>query len=80
MTAELEAEQQDNAHHLAEIEELQKAYDEKLSDFEEVKKFVDSLSKDTKKYEKEEVGLLEKKKHLSTRVKKVKKSITDVSY
>ena len=34
--------------------------------------------KDSKKFEKEEVGLLEKKKHLTTKQKKFKKSITDV--
>lgn len=79
LNAQLTDEQERNAHHLAEIAELQTAYDEKLATFEEVKKFADQLVKDSKKFEKEEVGLSEKKKHLGTRVKKAKKSITDVS-
>lgn len=39
----------------------------------------DALVKDSKKFEKEEVGLQEKKKHLNTKLKKLKKSLTDVS-
>jgi hypothetical protein len=34
--------------------------------------------KDSKKFEKEQVALAEKKKHLITKQKKFKKSITDV--
>lgn len=79
LTAELTDEQDRNAHHLAEISSLQQAYDDKLAAFEEVKKFTEKLVRDSKKFEKEEVGLLERKKHLGTRVKKVKKSLTDVS-
>jgi hypothetical protein len=40
---------------------------------------MDALIKDSKKFEKEEVGLAEKKKHLVTKQKKLKKTITDVS-
>jgi len=36
------------------------------------------LVKDSKKFEKEQVALAEKKKHLVTKQKKFKKSITDV--
>jgi structural maintenance of chromosome 4 len=75
----LAKEQEANAHHLAEIESLQKDYTEKLADFEEVKKFADQLVKDSKKFEKEEVGLSEKKKHLGQKAKKFKKSIHEVS-
>ena len=46
---------------------------------QEVKKLTDSLVKDSKKYEKEQVGLAEKKKHLTTKQKKFKKSLTEVS-
>jgi len=38
----------------------------------------DGLVKDSKKFEKEQVALAEKKKHLVTKQKKFKKSITDV--
>ncbi|CAD6578745.1 MAG: hypothetical protein TREMPRED_002256 [Tremellales sp. Tagirdzhanova-0007] len=44
---------------------------------QEVKRLTDALVKDSKKFEKEEVGLQEKKKHLTTKQKKFKKSITD---
>ena len=47
-------------------------------DMQEVKHLTDALVKDAKKFEKEEVGLQEKKKHLSTKQKKIKKSIQDV--
>ncbi|KAK4685041.1 structural maintenance of chromosome 4, partial [Tremellales sp. Uapishka_1] len=75
LNAELSSEQERNAGHLAEIDSLQKGYDEKLAAFEEVKRLTDQLVKDSKKYEKEEVGLLEKKKHLTTKQKKFKKSM-----
>ncbi|ORY34983.1 RecF/RecN/SMC N terminal domain-domain-containing protein [Naematelia encephala] len=77
LTAELAEEQERNAGQLAEIDELQNGYNEKLAAFEEVKHLTDALVKDSKKYEKEEVGLQEKKKHLSTKQKKIKKSIHD---
>ncbi|WOO77651.1 Structural maintenance of chromosome0s protein 4 [Vanrija pseudolonga] len=80
LTAELSEEQERNAHHLAQIEDLQKDHDEKLATFEEVKRLTDALVKDTKRIEKEEVALQEKKKHLSTKQKKLKKSIQDDSH
>jgi hypothetical protein len=46
---------------------------------QEVKHLTDALIKDSKKFEKEEVGLSEKKKHLTTKQKKFKKSLADVS-
>ena len=46
---------------------------------QEVERLTDALVKDSKKFEKEEVGLQEKKKHLTTKQKKSKKSLTDVS-
>ena len=45
-----------------------------------MKRLTDALVKDSKKFEKEEVGLVEKKKHLSTKQKKLKKSLADVSW
>ncbi|TXT13312.1 hypothetical protein VHUM_00679 [Vanrija humicola] len=80
LTAELSEEQERNAHHLAQIEDLQKDHDEKLATFDEVKRLTDALVKDTKRIEKEEVALQEKKKHLSTKQKKLKKSIQDDSH
>lgn len=46
---------------------------------QEVKRLTDALAKDSKKFEKEEVGLQEKRKHLVTKQKKFKKSIQEVS-
>lgn len=43
-----------------------------------MKRLTDALVKDSKKFEKEEVGLVEKKKHLGTKQKKLKKSLADV--
>lgn len=77
LNAQLAEEQERNAHHLAQIEDLQKGYDAKLADFEEVKRLTDALVKDAKKIEKEEVGLSEKKKHLVSKQKKLKKSVTE---
>ncbi|ORX37975.1 RecF/RecN/SMC N terminal domain-domain-containing protein [Kockovaella imperatae] len=77
LTAQLAEEQQKNAGHLTEIDDLQKGYDEKLAAFEDVKRLTDALVKDSKKFEKEEVGLQEKKKHLSTKQKKLKKTIAE---
>ncbi|WVQ96218.1 hypothetical protein IAU59_003322 [Kwoniella sp. CBS 9459] len=77
LTAQLTNEQERNADHLSKIGDLQKEYDEKLAAFEEVKRLTDKLVKDSKKFEKEEVGLAEKKKHLITKQKKFKKSITE---
>lgn len=74
---QLETERETNASHLSEIAELQKAYEDKLEAAEEVKTHVDALQKDLKKLEKEEVGLSEKRKHLATKYKKLKKNITD---
>ncbi|WVR08284.1 hypothetical protein IAU60_005331 [Kwoniella sp. DSM 27419] len=77
LTAQLASEQERNADHLSKIGNLQKEYDEKLAAFDEVKRLTDALVKDSRKFEKEEVGLQEKKKHLVTKQKKVKKSITE---
>ncbi|KAK8849453.1 hypothetical protein IAR55_004786 [Kwoniella newhampshirensis] len=77
LTAELAQEQDRNADHLAKIDGLQREYDEKLAAFDEVKRLTDALVKDSKKFEKEEVGLAEKKKHLVTKQKKFKKSVVD---
>ncbi|KAL7424908.1 Structural maintenance of chromosomes protein 4 [Cryptotrichosporon argae] len=77
LNAQLIEEQERNAGQLAEIDHLQKGYDEKLAAFDEVKRLTDALVKDSKKFEKEEVGLQEKKKHLTTKQKKIKKSIAD---
>ena len=65
---------------------MQKGYDEKLSAYEvcdfDLRRcalpITDALVKDSKKFEKEEVGLQEKKKHLLIKQKKFKKSIQEV--
>ncbi|WVN86971.1 uncharacterized protein L203_102146 [Cryptococcus depauperatus CBS 7841] len=77
LTAQLQQEQQQNAHQLSDIDAHQKDYEEYAAEYESIKKFVDNLVKDVKKFEKEEVGLQEKKKHLDTKAKKIKKIISD---
>jgi structural maintenance of chromosome 4 len=77
LTTKLAEEQERNAHHLAEIEELQKAYNEKAANYEEVKVLTEQLVKDAKKIGKEDVGLQEKKKHLVGQQKKLSKVISD---
>ncbi|WWC93076.1 uncharacterized protein L201_008041 [Kwoniella dendrophila CBS 6074] len=77
LNSELTNEQERNADHLSKIGDLQKEYDEKLAAFDEVKRLTDALVKDSKKFEKEEVGLAEKRKHLVTKQKKFKKSIQE---
>lgn len=77
LNAKLTTEQERNAHHLAEIESLQHEYNEKLAAFQEVKRITDALVKEAKKIEKDEVALQEKKKHLVSKQKKLKKSIND---
>ncbi len=79
LTGQLAAEQEKNAGNLAEIGQLEESYKEKLWAFDEVKVHMDALTKDAKKIEKEEVGLTEKKKHLVTKQKKLKKALNDVS-
>ncbi|OCF77743.1 hypothetical protein I204_01743 [Kwoniella mangroviensis CBS 8886] len=77
LNSDLTSEQERNADHLSRIGDLQKEYNERLAAYEEVKRLTDALLKDAKKFEKEEVGLAEKKKHLVTKQKKFKKSIQD---
>nr|XP_019043245.1 hypothetical protein I302_07819 [Kwoniella bestiolae CBS 10118]OCF22175.1 hypothetical protein I302_07819 [Kwoniella bestiolae CBS 10118] len=77
LDSQLTNEQERNADHLSQIGDLQKEYDEKLAAYEEVKRLTDALLKDAKKFEKEEVGLAEKKKHLVTKQKKFKKSVQE---
>lgn len=62
------------------MDDLQKEYEERLASIAEVKAMLDKLHKEAKKYEKEQVGYAEKKKHLETKMKKIKKSITEVSH
>lgn len=62
------------------VDDLQKEYEERLASIAEVKAMLDKLHKEAKKYEKEQVGYAEKKKHLETKMKKIKKSITEVSH
>lgn len=64
---------------MAEIDALKTAFDEKLEAFEEVKHHVTALLKEAKKFEKEELSLNEKKKHLAGKQKKLSKTLTDVS-
>lgn len=75
----MEEESAKNADLLADIERLTTEYNEKLEAYKEVQRLTDALVKDAKKFEKEEVGLQEKKKHQVAKQKKLKKSIVDVS-
>jgi len=49
-----------------------------LEAFDEVKKHVDLLTKDAKKFGKEELSLAEKRKHLSAKQKKLTKTLSEV--
>ena len=80
LTAQLGEEEERNAGMMSEIAALEQDHSDKLAAFEEVKRLTDALIKDSKKFEKEEVGLSEKKKHLTTKQKKFKKSIAEVSW
>lgn len=80
LESQLAAEQERNAEHIATADDLQKEYEERLASIAEVKAMLDKLHKEAKKYEKEQVGYAEKKKHLETKMKKIKKSITEVSH
>ncbi|UOH82309.1 hypothetical protein LQV05_005006 [Cryptococcus neoformans] len=77
LESQLAAEQERNAEHIATADDLQKEYEERLASIAEVKAMLDKLHKEAKKYEKEQVGYAEKKKHLETKMKKIKKSITE---
>ncbi|KIR29545.1 hypothetical protein I309_01614 [Cryptococcus deuterogattii LA55] len=77
LEGQLAAEQERNAEHIATVDDLQKEYEERLASIAEVKAMLDKLHKEAKKYEKEQVGYAEKKKHLETKMKKIKKSITE---
>ncbi|OXG87424.1 hypothetical protein C345_03199 [Cryptococcus neoformans A2-102-5] len=77
LESQLAAEQERNAEHIATVDDLQKEYEERLASIAEVKAMLDKLHKEAKKYEKEQVGYAEKKKHLETKMKKIKKSITE---
>ncbi|BEI96156.1 hypothetical protein CcaverHIS631_0111050 [Cutaneotrichosporon cavernicola] len=77
LTAQLTDEQERNGDLLAQIENLQKEYDDKAANWETVKTACDALTKDAKKLEREEVGYQEKRKHLASKQKKLKKSISD---
>ena len=79
LTAQLEEESTKNAGLLADIERLTAEYNEKLQAYNEVQRLTEALVKDAKKFEKEEVGLQEKKKHQVAKQKELKKSIADVS-
>lgn len=77
LSAQLTEEQDRNGDLLAQIEHLQKEYDDKAANWDTVKKACDALTKDAKKLEKEEVGYQEKRKHLVSKQKKLKKSTSD---
>ncbi|KLT44076.1 hypothetical protein CC85DRAFT_311309 [Cutaneotrichosporon oleaginosum] len=77
LNAQLTGEQERNGDLLAQIEHLQQEYNDKAASWETVKKACDALIKDAKKLEKEEVGFQEKRKHLVSKQKKLKKSISD---
>ncbi len=61
----------------AEIEELESAYKALVKEFESISRGSEKIVKELAKYEKEDVQLQEKRKHLETKKKKLAKSIAD---
>ncbi|KAF9515941.1 hypothetical protein BS47DRAFT_1391255 [Hydnum rufescens UP504] len=66
-----------NKDNLAESETLQEQYEDRAAQYDVVKKETAKLVKDLASHEKEEVKLQEKKKHVSSKQKKLKKAIAD---
>ncbi|CDO73402.1 hypothetical protein BN946_scf185013.g36 [Trametes cinnabarina] len=74
---DLQEERERNQDDITHLDMLQKHYDEKCEAFEEVKKAAAAAVKDLATREKTQISLEEKRKHANTKVKKLKKAISD---
>ncbi|KIJ54318.1 hypothetical protein M422DRAFT_153955 [Sphaerobolus stellatus SS14] len=73
----LNEETERNKDNIAHCEALQKHYDERVVAYEDVKRHAGEVMKTLQVREKEEVGLQERKKHATSKAKKLKKSLQD---
>ncbi|KAH9980780.1 RecF/RecN/SMC protein [Russula compacta] len=74
---ELAEERERNKDDIAHLESLEKHYAERVQAYEEVKAAAAEALKEMATYEKQEVGLEEKRKHANSKAKKLKKSLQD---
>ncbi|KAH9058282.1 RecF/RecN/SMC N terminal domain-containing protein [Lactarius vividus] len=74
---ELTDERERNKDDIAHLESLEKHYTERVQIYEEVKAAAAEALKEMAAYEKQEVGLEEKRKHANSKAKKLKKSLQD---
>ncbi|KAH9041388.1 RecF/RecN/SMC N terminal domain-containing protein [Lactarius pseudohatsudake] len=74
---ELTDERERNKDDIAHLESLEKHYTERVQIYEEVKAAAAEALKEMAAYEKQEVGLEEKRKHTNSKAKKLKKSLQD---
>ncbi|KAF8274355.1 RecF/RecN/SMC [Lactarius quietus] len=74
---ELTDERERNKDDIAHLESLEKHYTERVQIYEEVKAAAAEALKEMAVYEKQEVGLEEKRKHANSKAKKLKKSLQD---
>ncbi|KAI9453551.1 RecF/RecN/SMC N terminal domain-containing protein [Lactarius psammicola] len=72
---ELAEERERNKDDIAHLESLEKHYTERVQIYEEVKAAAAEALKEMAAYEKQEVGLDEKRKHANSKAKKLKKSL-----
>ncbi|KAF8492752.1 RecF/RecN/SMC [Russula emetica] len=74
---ELAEERERNKDDIAHLESLERHYAERVQAYEEVKAAAAEALKEMAAYEKQEVGLEEKRKHANSKAKKLKKSLQD---
>ncbi|KAI0253228.1 RecF/RecN/SMC N terminal domain-containing protein [Lactifluus subvellereus] len=74
---ELSEERERNKDDIAHLESLEKHYKERVQAYEEVKAAAAEALKEMSAYERQEVGLDEKRKHANSKAKKLKKSLHD---
>ncbi|KAN0127918.1 RecF/RecN/SMC N terminal domain containing protein [Lactarius tabidus] len=74
---ELTEERERNKDDIAHLASLEKHYTERVQIYEEVKAAAAEALKEMAVYEKQEVGLEEKRKHSNSKAKKLKKSLQD---
>ncbi|KDQ62973.1 hypothetical protein JAAARDRAFT_362087 [Jaapia argillacea MUCL 33604] len=73
----LEHEREQNKDDVTHLEMLEKHFDEREAAYEEVKAAAAEAIKDLATYEKQAIGLEEKRKHANTKAKKLKKALHD---
>ncbi|KAI0732433.1 RecF/RecN/SMC [Fomitopsis betulina] len=74
---ELASERERNKDDILHLEALEKHYNERVAAYEEVKAAAAEATKDLAAHEKRQVGLDERRKHASSKAKKLKKSLQE---